>query len=48
MIAHSDIAGLILAGGRGQRFGGLDKGFVITIARSFVTLWMLYRNVTRI
>jgi len=28
MIAHSDIAGLILAGGRGQRFGGLDKGWL--------------------
>ena len=32
MISHSDIAGLILAGGRGQRFGNLDKG------------WLLYNN----
>ena len=28
MISHSDIAGLILAGGRGQRFGNLDKGWL--------------------
>lgn len=28
MISHNDIAGLILAGGRGQRFGGLDKGWL--------------------
>ena len=32
MISHSDIAGLILAGGRGQRFSGLDKG------------WLCYNN----
>jgi len=28
MISHSDIAGLILAGGRGQRFSNLDKGWL--------------------
>ena len=28
MISHSDIAGLILAGGRGQRFDNLDKGWL--------------------
>ena len=28
MISHSDIAGLILAGGRGKRFGNSDKGWL--------------------
>ena len=28
MISQNDIAGLILAGGRGQRFGNLDKGWL--------------------
>ncbi len=28
MLQREDITGLVLAGGRGQRFGGLDKGLI--------------------
>ena len=36
MIAHTEITGLILAGGRAQRMGGIDKGLVSFMGKPLI------------